>query len=267
MTVNNEKAIRAIVRSSVKTFAGAFAEKHLSQLDNEDGIINSKIHNVFIAALGSEIQYYSALCRSLDSSLGNMLEAMAISIAEMHYEVTQQVEGDLYEKQTDYIAELLEKYKSNEQRPKISDYTGITKKFKVGSRKNKRHISDYYLYDKEKKMHYLIELKIGGDLDNKKARSEKEALLEQYCILSNSVGEQNVKVYFATAYNRYGEGRPWTQGRVLQFFAKDELLISADFWNLVCKSKDGYEIVLDEYKNCAPMIIDALNDIKDAYLP
>ena len=29
MTVDNEKAIRAIVKSSVKTFAGAFAEKHL----------------------------------------------------------------------------------------------------------------------------------------------------------------------------------------------------------------------------------------------
>ena len=69
MDVDNERAIRAIEKTSVKTFAGAFSEKHLSQIDNEDGIINSKIHNVFIAALGSEIQYYSALCRSLDSSL------------------------------------------------------------------------------------------------------------------------------------------------------------------------------------------------------
>lgn len=103
-SIDNEKAIRSIVRSSCKTFAGAFAEKHLSQIENEDGIINSKIHNVFIAALGSEIQYYSALCRSLDSSLGNMLEAMAISIAEMHYQVTQQVEGDLYEEQTKIAA-------------------------------------------------------------------------------------------------------------------------------------------------------------------
>lgn len=267
-SIDNEKAIRSIVRSSCKTFAGAFSEKHLSQINDEDGIINSKIHNVFIAALGSEIQYYSALCRSLDSSLGNMLEAMAISIAEMHYHVTQQVEGDLYEEQTDFIAELLERYKSNEQKPKLEDYLGITTKHNLGSQKNKRHVSDYYLFDQESGMHYLIELKIGGDLDNKKARSEKEALLEQYCILANTLGsEEKVKIYFATAYNRYGEGRPWTQGRVLQFFAREELLISADFWNLVCKSDKGYDIVLDEYKKCAPMIIDALRDIKDAYLP
>lgn len=268
MDVDNERAIRAIVKTSVKTFAGTFSEKHLSQIENEDGIINSKIHNVFIAALGSEIQYYSALCRSLDSSLGNMLEAMAISIAEMHYRVSQQVEGYLYDDQTDFIAELLEKYKSNEKRPNLGDYLGITNIKNIGSRRKKRHVSDYYLFDESDGMHYLIELKIGGDLDNKKARSEKEALLEQYCILANTIGsEERIKIYFATAYNRYGEGRPWTQGRVMQFFAKEELLISADFWNMVCKSNRGYDIVLDEYKQCAPLIVNALKDIKDAYLP
>lgn len=132
----------------------------------------------------------------------------------------------------------------------------------------KRHESDYYLYDEETGIHYLIELKIGGDLDNKKARSEKEALLEQYCILANNLNaEDKVKICFATAYNRYGEGKPWTQGRVLQFFSKDELLISANFWNLVCKSEKGYAIVLDEYRKSAGQIKDALAEIKHAYLP
>jgi hypothetical protein len=51
-----------------------------------------KIHNVFIAKLGSEIQYYTALVRSLDSSLGSMLEKMAIMISELNYEVKQSVE-------------------------------------------------------------------------------------------------------------------------------------------------------------------------------
>ena len=106
-----------------------------------------------------------------------------------------------------------------------------------------------------------------GDLDNKKARSEKEALLEQYCILTNKLGEEKVKILFATAYNRYGEGRPWTQGRVLQFFSRDELCISRDFWNLICKSEHGYDVVIDEYKKDAHYINEALNEIKDAYLP
>lgn len=265
--IDKERAIRSIVNSAVISYANGFSTRHLADVDNENGVINMKIHNVFIAALGKEIQYYSALARSLDSSLGNMLEGMAISIAKLNYEVSQHVEGTLYKEQTDYIAELLEQYKrsANRRIPKLSDYQGISKM--TGTAETKRHESDYYLLDEESGMHYLIELKIGGDLDNKKARSEKEALLEQYCILTNRLGEERVKILFATAYNRYGEGRPWTQGRVRQFFCEEELCISRDFWNLICKSEKGYDIVIDEYKKNAHFINEALDEIKDAYLP
>lgn len=265
--IDKERAIRVIVSNAVKSYANGFSTRHLAEIDDENGVINMKIHNVFIAALGPEIQYYSVLARSLDSSLGNMLETMAISIAKLNYTVDQHVEGILYKEQTDYIAELLEQYKrsTNRRKPKISDYQGITEM--TGTAETKRHESDYYLIDNETGMHYLIELKIGGDLDNKKARSEKEALLEQYCILTNRLGEKNVKIFFATAYNRYGEGKLWTQGRVRQFFCEEELCISRDFWNLVCKSVQGYDIVIDEYKKNAHFINEALDEIKDAYLP
>lgn len=264
-TIDNETAIRAIVRSCVETYASAFSDRHLSEVDDEDGTINMKIHNVFIAALGSEIQYYSALARSLDSSLGNMLEKMAINIATLHYDVSKYVEGELYKEQTDYIAELLEQYKRHAKKPQVADYTGIIDR--KGDSIHKRHDSDYYLIDKETNLHYLIELKIGGDLDNKKARSEKEALLEQYCILTNKLrSEENVKILFATAYNRYGEGKPWTQGRVKQFFSDEELCISSEFWNLVCKSDNGYNIVIDKYTQNAHLITEALYKIKAAYL-
>lgn len=265
--IDKERAIRVIVSNAVESYANGFSTRHLAEVDDENGVINMKIHNIFIAALGPEIQYYSALARSLDSSLGNMLETMAISIAKLNYTVDQHVEGILYKEQTDYIAELLEQYKrsSNRRKPKISDYQGISKM--IGTAETKRHESDYYLLDNETGTHYLIELKIGGDLDNKKARSEKEALLEQYCILTNRLGEEKVKILFATAYNRYGEGRPWTQGRVRQFFCDEELCISRDFWNLVCKSDHGYDIVIDEYKKKAHFINEALDEIKNAYLP
>lgn len=261
----NEKAIRAIVGSCVESYASGFADRHLSEADNENGTINSKIHNVFIAALGSEIQYYSALARSLDSSLGNMLERLAIKIASLHFTVSQHVEGRLYKEQTDYVAELLERYKRHASKPSPDDYKGITDK--RGTVIQKRHESDYYLIDEESGIHYLIELKIGGDLDVKKARSEKEALLEQFCILANELGDESkISILFATAYNRFGEGRPWKQSQVRQYFAQEELCISRDFWNLICKCDNGYEIVIDEYKRCAHFITEALANIKEAYL-
>lgn len=267
MNSEKEKAIRALVSCCIESYASGFSDRHISEVDDDEGTINMKIHNIFIASLGADIQYYSALARSLDSSLGNMLEKLAIKIATLNYEVCQHVEGEIYKSQTDYIAEVLEEYKRHARTPSIDDYKNVLINKTDSDIINKRHESDYYLLDKENNMHYLVELKIGGDLDNKKARSEKEALLEQYCILVNSLKrDDNVKVYFATAYNRYGEGRPWRQSRVLQFFSNSELLISKDFWNMVCKSDDGYDVVIDEYVKSCHLIKEALVRIKTAYL-
>lgn len=267
--LSKEEAIKSIVRTAVESYATGFRARHEGEVDNPNGVINMKIHNVFIAALGSDIQYYSALVRSLDSSLGNMLEGMAINIAKLFYDVDKKVEGILYPEQTAKIAEILEGYKNikNPLKPDISHYEEI-RKIKTKSKIiTKTHVSDYYLIDNETNTHHLIELKIGGDLDNKKSRSEKEAIFEQYAILSNTLDSKaKIKCHFATAYNRFGEDKDWKQGRVLQFFSKDELLIGKDFWNFVCKSDNGYNLILDTYKENAHLIKEALESIKKTYI-
>ena len=108
MDTSQEKQIRAIIQKEVSLFSSDFEKRHLSELGDPDGVINSKVHNIFIGALGDEIQFYSALVRSLDSSLGSLIEKMALAIAETHFHVTQHVEGRLYTEQTSYIAELLQ---------------------------------------------------------------------------------------------------------------------------------------------------------------
>lgn len=266
--LDKKEAIRSLVHTAVEAYAEGFQARHEGEVENPEGTLNMKIHNVFIAALGPEIQYYTALVRSLDSSLGNMLEKLAINIAGFSYEVRKRVEGPLSVEQTRGIAELLEKYKRREiTPPTVEDYQFLRVKPKGNTLKTKRHESDYYLIDKETKDNFLIELKIGGDLDNKKARSEKEALLEQFTILSNTLPkDKKIQLCFATAYNRYGEGKPWRQERVRQFFADDELLIGKDFWDFVCKSENGYDIVLSAYKERAGLIKNSLDSIKKTYL-
>lgn len=266
--VETEKSIRQIVRSSVEAYAQGFEDRHIKEADNPDGTINMKIHNVFISALGEEIQYYTALVRSLDSSLGNMLEGMAINIAKLFFQVEKKVEGPLFSTQTQKIAELLESYKNSDDplTPDSSHYKEV-RKARKGGENRKTHVSDYYLFDEVSQTHYLVELKIGGDLDIKKARSEKEAIFEQYAILSNTLGDKaSIKCYFATAYNRFGEDEEWNQQRVLQFFSKDELLIGKDFWNFVCCSERGYKVVIDEYRKSSHLIKKALENIKGVYL-
>lgn len=264
--IRDEEAIKALVSTAVETFASTFQARHEGEKGNPDGTLNMKIHNVFIAALGPEIQYYTALVRSFDSSLGNMLETLAVNLAELNYEVKKNVEGPLSAAQTRLIAELLEKYKRRELKPSVEDYESLRTKPKKESTV-RRHDSDYYLTDKKTADRHLIELKIGGDLDNKKARSEKEAILEQYAILSNVLGDgEKIEIHFATAYNRFGENKPWTQERVRQFFAPEELLVGRDFWNFVTKKQNGYDIVLESYKENAHYIKQALDSLKQTYL-
>jgi len=262
--LDKKEAIRSLVHTAVESYAEGFQARHEGEIDNPEGTLNMKIHNIFIAALGPEIQYYTALVRSLDSSLGNMLEKLAMNIAGFSYDVRKKVEGPLSVAQTRGIAELLEKYKRREISPPTDeDYQFLRVKPKDNTLKTKRHDSDYYLIDKETCNNFLIELKIGGDLDNKKARSEKEAILEQFTILSNiSPKDKIIKIYFATAYNRYGEDKPWRQERVRQFFADDELMIGKDFWNFVCKSDNGYDIVLKAYKESFTKYFGDINSYK-----
>src|SRR3972149_9019013 len=115
--VTEKKTVQALVHTAVESYAEGFRARHEAEVDNPEGIINMKVHNVFIEALGGDIQYYTALVRSLDSSLGNMLEKLAINIAKLTYEVRQNVAGPLSLKQTQDVAELLEKYKRREITP------------------------------------------------------------------------------------------------------------------------------------------------------
>lgn len=266
MNKSQEDLIRGIVREQVKDFSISFEDRHMSQISDPDGVINSKVHNIFIAALGDEVRFYSSLVRSLDSSLGSLIESMALAIADTHFIVTQQVEGRLYMEQTRAIADLLQDYQTRRKRPSQADYQHL-RKLNKGSVHEKRHASDYMLQDKKTGDCHLIELKLGGDLDNKKARSEKEALLEQFCILSNeSSYETKIDLHFATAYNRYGEEKSWKQERVLQFFSTEELQISRDFWNFLAQDSNGFTVVMAEYKKQAGQINSVLEKLKSNYV-
>ncbi len=87
--------------------------------------------------------------------------------------------------------------------------------------------------------------------------------MEQFVILSNTLPpDAKIKMFFATAYNRYGEGKPWRQERVRQFFEDGELLIGKDFWDFVCRSGEGYNIVLETYKESFGKCFGDINSYK-----
>lgn len=265
-----KKTIEQIIDTSIKAFAESFGMKHISQVGNPEGIINAKKNNCFIEKLGHEFMFYSAFVRSFDSSFGKVLEKIGNSIAKLSYEVKGKLEAYLLPQQMQHMDFMISEYEKN-VKPTISDYDSFTWiKPKDIRSYTKNHSTDHYFYNQDKNEHYLIELKAGGDLDNKKSKSEKQALLQEYFILKNFLIEQKdanpkIFIYLGTAYNMFGEGNYWKQDRVRQFFADDELLIGKDYWNFVCDDKEGFDIIINQYTTSVTHIKTALENIKNIY--
>lgn len=263
------KAIQIIVDTAMTAFSEGLISRYSSEVDDINGVINMKKNNCFIAELGEEFMFYSAFVRSFDSSFGNVLEKMGNNIAQLSYEVRSNIESYILPDQVQKISYVIDSYVDHVIDPSVEHYSNYTSIYPKNVDSYKRsHNTDNYFYSKEKNEHYLIELKASGDLDNKKARAEKQALLEEYFLLKNKIKDDpsaKVRILFGTAYNKFGEGQPWKQERVKQFFAEDELLIGRDYWNFVCNDENGFNIVFEQYRNSAHKIKSALEKIKGMY--
>ena len=96
----------------------------------------------------------------------------------------------------------------------------------------------------------ILELKAGGDLDSSNAPSNVEKLLTIY----TGLNMPNSKAYFATLYNKNGEGRTWS-GAVKKHMAFPEMfLIGKMFWKKILPDGISFEDFEEIYK-------EALEDI------
>ncbi len=90
----------------------------------------------------------------------------------------------------------------------------------------------------------VLELKAGGDLDSSNAPANVEKLLTIYAGLNMP----NSRAYFATLYNKNGEGNTWT-GAVKKHMAFPEMfLIGKAFWNTILPTGITYERFTALYK-------------------
>lgn len=96
---------------------------------------------------------------------------------------------------------------------------------------------DLMFYDESDGKYKLFEIKAGGDLDSSNAPKNIEKMLKIYSCL----GKENSNLYFATLYNKNGEGKNWT-GAVKKHISEDSMLIGKDFWNMILK-----DITFEEY--------------------
>lgn len=90
----------------------------------------------------------------------------------------------------------------------------------------------------------IMELKAGGDLDSSNAPSNVEKLLTIYV----DMGIENCNAYFATLYNKDGEGNTWTGSVKKHLHYPSMFLIGADFWNKILPCNITFDDFTDIYK-------------------
>lgn len=88
---------------------------------------------------------------------------------------------------------------------------------------------DLMFYNPKDSRYKLFEIKAGGDLDSSNGPKNIEKMLKIY----SSLGKENSNLYFATLYNKNGEGNNWTGVVKKHISEEDSILISQDFWNMI----------------------------------
>lgn len=263
------KAINGIVDAAIYAFAQWLFERNKKEASDPNGVINMKKKNCFVAELWEEFMFYSAFVRSFDSSFWIVLENIGNNIAKLSYDVRNNIKSFILPEQTSRISSIMDSYLKHESVPCMEHYSDFSCIYPSNITSFEReHVTDNYFYDGSKNEHYLIELKAWGNLDNKKARAEKQALLEEYFLLKNQIRNDKsakIKIFFGTAYNMFWEWNTWRQWSVEQFFAKDELLIGKDYWNFACNDSEWFNIIFEQYKKSAEHIRKALKEIKSLY--
>lgn len=91
----------------------------------------------------------------------------------------------------------------------------------------------------------IMELKAGGDLDSSNAPSNVEKLLTIYV----DMGVNNCKAYFATLYNKDGEGNTWKGTVKKHLHYPSMFLIGAKFWEQILPSGITFDEFSQIYKD------------------
>lgn len=100
----------------------------------------------------------------------------------------------------------------------------------------------------------IMEIKAGGDLDNSNAPANAEKLLLIYMALNKT----STKPYFATYYNKEGEGNTWKGTMKKYLHYPSMFLIGANFWNKILPPKISFSEFCQIYNEAMRQI--NLND-------
>lgn len=262
----DEITIRQIMTGVCEQRARTYANRFRCENDVKRLALSIR-SNPFLSSIDMDFAMASTLSRSFTSFLGKTLEIIGQEFANNAYvpeQPTNTITSFLTEQQLRLIDQLCDEYYASGQHhrvPRRDDYELYEIQSDHSACIRQSHQIDNMWYDATTNTHYVVEVKAGGDLDNKKARSEKQELLKEYFLRKNiSLPNDKVRICLGIAYNKYGDRMPWTQNSVLSMFSSDELLIGSEYWNLVTGNPSGYDAFMRCWDaSCAPILRSTLD--------
>ncbi len=236
-----------------------------------------KANNFLLSQFDPDVLFYTVFTSSFESKSGNALENCAKAIARLRYgsnSVPSVIRGvgateedvrsrlaSSADKQTILTRVEISKVTAHSQ----SVLSRHRKKGRGQSRTATTGVSQQILQDEilshlytesivleEKPVDLFVrvseaeslcmEVKLGGDLDS----SNAPAQLAKFLTTCALVGTSGLQGYFATIYNKDGEGKPFT-GTVRSYLAGDMILAGSHFWTKILPKTVSFDYFVRLY--------------------
>ena len=230
-----------------------------------------KANNFLLSQFDPDVLFYTAFTSSFESKSGNALENCAKAIARLRYgpdsvpaiikglgateEDIRQHTPPTADKQviltrkkigevTSKAGGVLSRHRKGGRGKNQAATTGVSQRILrdeiVGvayedSGKLEEKPVDLFIRVSETES-FCIEIKLGGDLDSSNAPAQLAKFLT-LCAIANT---PEIEGYFATIYNKDGEGKRFT-GTVRSYLADDMILAGSEFWAKILPGEVSFE--------------------------
>ena len=222
-----------------------------------------KANNFLLSQFDPDVLFYTVFTSSFESKSGNALENCAKAIARLRYGTNSvpsvihglgATEEDIHDhipsaadKQiiltrkkigevTRYVSNVLSSHRKSGRGSNRAATTGISQSILRHEIINHPYEDSSILEQKPVDLFVRVsgteslcmEVKLGGDLDSSNAPAQLAKFLTTCAI----VGTPQTEGYFATIYNKDGEGKQFT-GTVTSYLAGDMILAGSQFWEMI----------------------------------
>ncbi len=263
LTAERKAEVAILVAERVINFYNTYRTKRLKEMQAGGGLLN-KLGNILYESFTFRYAALSSISRSFDSSLGLVVQELVIELARRSYGCENVLDGEanklagvLTSAQRDAIDTMLKAgARANPSRNVPKKDSGARSCTRRGD----------LLIKRDNAPPVFFEIKMGGQLDDKKASAEKRGALEYCALYANKYGVTPALVLGVLFDSKEGSGQAWSSGPVRKFFSEEELLVARQFWNFILNASDGYDVFTQCWVRESVRLSDMVHEIEDEFV-